>query len=482
MSEKEKFREDNLLWLEVLGELRIITMENSCRRARDGLTNAIREAISSNRFMLSTVFAVQNFLDIHHIFREEVASCFRELQRVGELSGHTIKQHLPFFQEVPNSSWPSDNDVSLRALAEFIEEWISVDSVGNVVTFCAEAADKPYIPKDFHLLRNHPLLCGTVCFQIRQNLQTFGIILDDCWGAIRFSAHLYNAVRQENLCTQVWQSMDYILQSHLLDIFLGGLPKDIGACDRQLKICCLGISALAFVPGRREKNSEPVPQKQLRYLEAGTPVSLMFQEQYQLPEGSFSLDRALEALKKHHQAKKPSPNADSTGTFATVQQYAPASSAVKRDKKAKKRDKSQRKTNFPHAAQTDEISPVKLLSLLQQSLSTETPRLHFDYLALQRECWSMLTKIREKILLQLYAFHGDSTLRSKGQLRFTCSDILDAAAKTYYTRTKSPLAGDITLHQLMLGGTILRNAGKEMEEVLKEQNAVADRQTSSSDS
>jgi hypothetical protein len=88
---------------------------------------------------------------------------------------------------------------------------------------------KEFIPPaiDSRFLRHaNPLMCGPLALEIKILYEQFGLGFANSYPSISAAAQLYNALRQIGRFDWTWPEMDVLIERHIKDIFLSGLPDD----------------------------------------------------------------------------------------------------------------------------------------------------------------------------------------------------------------------------------------------------------------
>jgi hypothetical protein len=117
----------------------------------------------------------------------------------------------------------------LGQIQNIIDTWIKQDNVKKIIQrslrqnphIAAQIAGEP-----FRLLKQYPSLCGIWLFLLRYLMQDAGITFCNAWGSVMYTAHLYNAARQEKLLKGIWKDMEMALLLQGNDkMFIGDRPK-----------------------------------------------------------------------------------------------------------------------------------------------------------------------------------------------------------------------------------------------------------------
>ncbi|KAI9710111.1 MAG: hypothetical protein M1820_002913 [Bogoriella megaspora] len=98
--------------------------------------------------------------------------------------------------------------------------------VGNVFQ---EPTVKDYVvldPDPNFYLRHNPIFCGSALLQLKVQAEEARVYVADKHKSILVSAHLYNALRQFDLCPR-WPEMDRAIDEQMGPLFAGELPTDL---------------------------------------------------------------------------------------------------------------------------------------------------------------------------------------------------------------------------------------------------------------
>lgn len=195
MSDKERHREDVIVLMELLPEFTKLSRTRMHVPAQDELTARLRKMMDANAMEalpMHAIFATQILLDIHHVLREDVSRPFDDLRPTGTRVIATIDEYFKYTRSRRIANWPAQNDKVLRDIQKLAKEWTQEDRVGiATVKGVSNVRTRPY-----HLLKNHPVLCGLLIFRLNILLNDSGINFCNAWGTAVYPAHLYNAARQ----------------------------------------------------------------------------------------------------------------------------------------------------------------------------------------------------------------------------------------------------------------------------------------------
>ena len=494
---REKFQEDRIVLLEVMADFCFVAQMTNEIPAEDELTRGLRGLVEDKKIPLWLDFAAQNFLDIHHIFRQDVGNAFAVLQETGRQARQTIEQNLLFHQSLRIPNWPPHNDIGLRRLIIFIEEWSLEDAIAkstNKIFKKYPGPHSPHVPSDFHLLRRHPLLCGLSCFSIRVQVQEASILFINAWGSIMYSGHLYNAVRQEGFCNSAWPDMEQLFYFHTPEQFFAGSPPETThAYIKQFQICmgeAASTAGASHPPSRGMVLSSSGP----KVLDIACPVLELFKPRYcdnanlfdlnlKLVERTlnerFTIVRENEDIEFRNQksgdesptgpskSKVPEREENSkTGKEKPALPLAFKADGLEKDSnKARKNKKtrSRQRAICSRFQKTKALHPLDLLVVLQVAIEDELLGLYFDYFAFHRKCWSLLCAVREALHSQLLKFGPPNYIEAEHQLPFVVGLTFGIAYRSERIAEAAGLTSSVRT-----GSRILMSAGEVMDAFLAE--------------
>ena len=131
-SDREKFRDDQLVLMEAFADLMLTAiMTSRFSLAEDELIRGIRQMAPGKIIPLWLVFAAQCFLDNQHVLGRDIGRGHTELQRTGNAIRASITQNLKFHQSLRVETWPTQNDTRFSGTLTVIEEWIHQDVVAT---------------------------------------------------------------------------------------------------------------------------------------------------------------------------------------------------------------------------------------------------------------------------------------------------------------------------------------------------------------
>lgn len=138
----------------------------------------------------------------------------------------------------------------LHELGGILKEWIQEDAFSKLKEKRYSEPLTGPLDRPYHVLSQHPLLCGTLLLNIRLRLQDAGVQMVNGWGSIICGAHMYNAARKKGYHPIAWPDMGAFIAIHSPElIFVGKAPS---SSDEYSKHFCLaaGVSVAALRGGQ----------------------------------------------------------------------------------------------------------------------------------------------------------------------------------------------------------------------------------------
>ncbi|KAI8242879.1 hypothetical protein K4K53_003506 [Colletotrichum sp. SAR 10_77] len=281
-SPEEKFQEDQVIMMEVFGELMTIIRTVPNWPVEDEFLRGMREMEDTKKIPFYLVFAAQTYLDIHHILRDDVERGFFQMSDETNIMRNNLNSHLEFHQSLKIDGWTAKHDRALKD-TESVIEWLGTDPIHQVKNDYARRQGIPLSPdtKQYYLLRQSPVMSGLILHYFRLDLYDIGIAAANAWGSITYMEHLYNAVEKEGLLGGPWEDMDFMRILVGQDAFYVGEAPSVPE-DYYKKFCLqMGVSA-ATLADRSKRRAKVALESRAgpRGIKMGAPVSVMFQNRF----------------------------------------------------------------------------------------------------------------------------------------------------------------------------------------------------------
>ncbi|KAI8300892.1 hypothetical protein K4K61_009389 [Colletotrichum sp. SAR11_59] len=281
-SPEEKFQEDQVIMMEVFGELMTIIRTVPNWPVEDEFLRGMREMEDTKKIPFYLVFAAQTYLDIHHILRDDVERGFFQMSDETNIMRNNLNSHLEFHQSLKIDGWTAKHDRALKD-TESVIEWLGTDPIHQVKNDYARRQGIPLSPdtKQYYLLRQSPVMSGLILHYFRLDLYDIGIAAANAWGSITYMEHLYNAVEKEGPLGGPWEDMDFMRILVGQDAFYVGEAPSVPE-DYYKKFCLqMGVSA-ATLADRSKRRAKVALESRAgpRGIKMGAPVSIMFQNRF----------------------------------------------------------------------------------------------------------------------------------------------------------------------------------------------------------
>ncbi|KAL8772294.1 MAG: hypothetical protein Q9209_002506 [Squamulea sp. 1 TL-2023] len=412
-SARQKFQDDKLVLMEAFPDLYLFAEATKRHTlAEDDFIRGIRDLGPGYNIPLWVVFAAHAFLDTQHVLEHDLASGHDDLQRIGTLIKESIEENLEFHTSLRVNTWPTQNDMPLRQLISEINRWVLRDLVGEKSKKIRQGYGMPQaVP--YSLLRQYPLLCGLLTFALQSRFQDIGVAFANAWGSIMYTAHLYNAVRQEKLLQSSWKDMELVImmQSSAV-LFVGDAPTNLEEYFKRF-LLSMGYSATAFASNRRTNVGAMASARGPRSLRGLGKVGKLFGDRYcnNAPTVTFT-----------RESIQPLIDAKTDGGSDDKEEQGKNSSKVKQATSGTLLRKSKRSGTS--------ISTLAFLEDITNALHAEQVELSIDYLLLHRTCWESLRQVNVANKPKLLEMYGGGYLEKENQLPFVVGYILMAATQT----------------------------------------------------
>ncbi|ORZ35476.1 hypothetical protein BCR44DRAFT_1434307 [Catenaria anguillulae PL171] len=251
LSNRDKMHEDQLL----IGELCIYFHEYRTTMERSGhmymcdafIAELIDTAYAHKAFRArkpkpftpASAFAIQLFLDTHHVLRANVSRGFDDAKTTGHAILDTLQRIdknkiLNHYREVDNNQQVQKMCASILLS---IHETMDVDLLAPLY-----GGDEVHGPFEYRLLRNHPWLCGLLEYRFLHSANELGVFMGMAWGSTLMALHLYElgklegfigdettatSGQKDTLCG-LWADMERLITIHESKetLFRGRLPTN----------------------------------------------------------------------------------------------------------------------------------------------------------------------------------------------------------------------------------------------------------------
>ncbi|SCO84392.1 uncharacterized protein FRV6_08519 [Fusarium oxysporum] len=208
--DRAKFKKDQIILSEFFTEAVMLARIVPNYPVEDEFIQGIRELDTTGNIPFRLVYATQILLDFHHIIRDRTSSAVDSLLKHTTTMDSELSSHIDFHGNLKIENWPASNE---GALCEFNQslQWFAQDLVCLAKQRVSQGAGSLAMESERNgILVHSPILCGLMLYHFRAKMCNFGIAITNAWGSITYSAHLYDALRNEGLLNEHWTNMDAI--------------------------------------------------------------------------------------------------------------------------------------------------------------------------------------------------------------------------------------------------------------------------------
>ncbi|KAF1943592.1 hypothetical protein EJ02DRAFT_343053, partial [Clathrospora elynae] len=406
-SNRDKFKEDKILLLEMLEEFYFycLTTEPSASRppVEDELSRGLRTMFKTKEVTLPLAFAATLFLDIHHMLRQDVDSGFGRLTAATCFVQSNVKEEMKFHKGIDMETWPADNDRAVQRFVDTLQFWCHEDQQ----RIDAQKLKRDNIPEPFCLYRKHPWLCGLWKYFTQMRFHEISIAFVNAWGSVMCCAHLYNAVDGGKTRDMMWKDMDVSISfQNEKTFFIGDAPTSAGDCLKRFALV-MGASAANLAKSTRKKKGFTLSKRGPKGLKELGAICQTFKGRF--CDGNGQNDMGAEHVQKILETASWDYELNEDGRVAEV--YKDTGQAPK-------------KSSINH------LPVAKLLGLLRDLLHAETIEISYDYLRLHRQCWRLLRLVKQYCHGDLLKMFGPGYIEKESQLPFVVGYVLMSATSS----------------------------------------------------
>ncbi|KAL8243570.1 hypothetical protein R6Q59_009828 [Mikania micrantha] len=386
MTTREKYNDDRAFLYQHLSEFAFLADVNHSIPVIDELTRGLVDMRKTKKVPIWLAFAAQIFLDIKNATRTCGDKAFSDLRMTGLRTKKIIDDHFKAHEKLPDAEeihWPKQNNQVLREVKTTIEMFIEKDWFLSCMKKDIMRTDATVA--DYALYKSHPVLCGVLVFHLNIRMQELGLILMNAWGTGLYAAYMYNAIQQDASEIDVtWPDMDKLIELHSEEHLFYG-PRPVDHEDSFKKIClATGMSASAFaggskMPHRMKKN------KEARGLEERSVISKVYRERYCYGETIDLSTSNIQSVLDDLASKK-------------------AAAATGSKRMRKKFEKTQK------------LTPLQLLTALQERLVDEEQCLKFNYIGMNSRVIQLFHLTRQAVDVQMMSKFGPDYMADERQI------------------------------------------------------------------
>ena len=431
-SAEARFLEDKILLCEVLPQFAFLAEIGASVLGEDELTRGLKDFMRNKKMSLWLLFGVQCFLEAHHTLRDRVSRAFSELKLFAHGVKATAEENFEFHKTLRIDNWPVTNDHAMRqALITRVDQLIVKDRIH--ATLQKSARGKP-VPEPFFLFRNHPIFCGTALFALQIQAQELGQTFVNAWGSVMYTAHLYNAVYQEDACGLWWPEMEAVIDLHGADrLFVGGRPTTKKDYLTRF-LLCMAYSAASLQQQQGRQTNLKASRNGPRGLREVSPVCQLFKRRFTENAGrlDINLEQVESLLNEMFEGVKAATQAEGEDQALQVDVNVQQKSAKTKAAKAQRQQNKAKATTAgkklrKKIIQAKRLTPLELLLTLQGSITIELTELEFDYFNFHRKCWMLLREVQSALHQSLLKYLDPGYLETESQLPFVVGYIFGTA-------------------------------------------------------
>ncbi|GAB1213302.1 hypothetical protein ATERTT37_002451 [Aspergillus terreus] len=376
MSAGQKFNEDKIILLQLLPEFCMLGTFGIDMPSSDLVTRGLVEFCKTKALDPWLCFASQILIDIHHVMRHSTVSAFEDLRISGLRIQKTIDDYFKISKtHPPPPFWPEEGDQEIKNIHLAVDAVIINDPFAELRSASRTFPAKATVEKHL-LLSQHPVLCGSILFNLNIRMQSIGQQLITQWYDVQQLAFLYNLVKIQAAKNLSWPDMEAFIKIHgESHIFIGSRPKNASESLNRLELAT-GISSVArFARNSRTKayDFHRPDGKNPRLLSPTTTISEMLRPQYVVGAGEGggirNIDQVLDKLSQEQAPKLTSKRLQQSSQQITFER------------------------KWSH---TRNIGTLQLLALLKDKLAEEEPVLLFNYFGMHKRSIELLRLIRAK--------------------------------------------------------------------------------------
>jgi hypothetical protein len=427
LSIQEKRSEDRIILFETLPDfvsLARLRKNGQQTILHDELVKELQKMVYKKEISLLLVFAIQVYLDIHHVLREQVGQGLQDLRRAGVWVTRSLREYSQNSPKDKFENWGASNEACVENLKVFVKDWILSDFLGAIRNPVHLRMLPGVEVESYYLLTRHPFLCGMLQFRMQLTFQELGLVLATAWGTILFVSHLYEAGKNEGLLRlESWKDMEWVMKVHDKErMFRGRVPQNVSESFKSLSLMA-GVSTSYFAsttrPTKKSYSRPKASPKGPSFLKENSAISTMFRDH--IVHGALAL------------------TAETMGDLLADTGVDPSSLQL-----SKPQTKLQQQWAHNH-----KLTPLQFLAILRAALVAEQHIIRFDYVSLHMRCIQLLREIRVMLHDKFVQYQGEHYMENETQLSWLVGWILLTAAESEKA-TKMMRLRDGSLSNVML--------------------------------
>ncbi|KAK7888554.1 hypothetical protein LTR67_008900 [Exophiala xenobiotica] len=209
-------------------------------RFTDSITKSVTEIIlsqldveessmegKSRLVSLSTVFAVQIFIDIQRLLGDQgLAQSAIEVAMTMKTLKSSIEKCRIWFHDTAESRISRTNNGLARVIDEMDRHLTEIWDI------CSDETHK-------RLLARNPVMAGIACLHLIWTYNSWSCQFADSTPLLMKGVHIYNAARQEGELKRSWPDLDFVISSHTPQyVFVGDFPRSCSQYLSRLALVC----------------------------------------------------------------------------------------------------------------------------------------------------------------------------------------------------------------------------------------------------
>ncbi|KAK6510285.1 hypothetical protein TWF481_005002 [Arthrobotrys musiformis] len=440
-SNQEKFNSDREAVLDILGEFVFLTkVDNAALWLKDEITQTMMEMMVSKKVTLHHSFCMQIFLDVGNVLESRKVGPFNDLRMTAFRAKKSLTNLLGLINKYPIVEWT-------KPMTEEVQSYLDLSEHGllkDVWLHLKVKSAPTFNHVEFHLLKEHPILAGLTMYDVNLALQDIGLTVVNTYRSVFPLLHLYNLLENSpGVPTVDWKDLDLFVKFHdEKNIFVGERPEGIEDGLKRL-LLFWGMSAklvsrfVNSTNGKTENDSRhrhrtgnPRAIAPTTILAAAFRLSLA--EERKAPFSIAIVEKVLEFLESLPDSATHGVNVTKSPFYNLKQKW----------------------------KSTKTLTPLQLLTTLRKNLSTEEPRLLYNYIGLHERCLEFYEKLEAHLNDKLAQYNGRDYMKGK-EPPFVVFYIMHAALMS--SKAQRSLLS-FSSSDTEFGSIMLRKSGDQMRE------------------
>lgn len=394
MTARERFREDLAILCEILPHFKAGAIRQDGMFCEDEISAGMTAMLRTRELSLYVLFTGQVFLNIHHILRQRINVGYLHLKEISQV----IVNSLDAVLEMRDTEWPYGYTMKernmLRELRDMSLSATSIDPYREVFRDDAVGEEAADAIESHLLLKRHPLKCGFIVLQLKVGYLAASSAFAQARGAILSCSHVYNALQRENFVHDRWQDMDLLFSLRGRDRLFHTASDSLGYWSAYISTLAYntqhGRESVVHETSTSPTSCIPSPEKQ---------IPLVWQLVSKYGEGKM---RTLSAMLESIGVLNKTSSADALG-----ERLFQLPAFMQHGLRSLRRE---------HIGQ--------MVCELLNPLEEEILALSFDYLWLDRQCWTFLKLLQLKSDAIFGMLFGHCYIEQVNQLPYICGYVL----------------------------------------------------------